>query len=245
MGFLAAIPVGASQLEVARRSLRGLLPAALIVTAGSVSSDFVYGAIALYGLAPFLQHPEVEAIFWLVNAALILFFAITTLRESKTSVPKLSSASGEELERPQDSKLRLANKRVAYLTGFSLSFTNPMMIAWWLLAARFLKDLGVAVELTGTMRIFFLLAGCLGIGSYLTLFAIVIFRRHHVLSPKHIRRITRGFGYVMILFAAYFIIRSIAMLVAPQSAGSTILGNLQTPSGSQSRTTATRVVFVI
>ncbi|MFI5202389.1 MAG: hypothetical protein ACHQNE_08375, partial [Candidatus Kapaibacterium sp.] len=47
LGFLAAIPIGASQLETARRSLNGFLASALIVVAGSVSSDYVYGAIAL------------------------------------------------------------------------------------------------------------------------------------------------------------------------------------------------------
>ncbi len=230
LGFVAAIPIGASQFEIARRSLGGLLVAALVVVAGSVSSDFIYGSIALYGLAPFLQKPEVEAVFWLVNAALILVFAIGMLRESKLTsgggklslMPKEVSEMTSQVLPPS----RLANRRLAYLTGFSLAFTNPMMIAWWLLAARFLKDIGVAVELTSTMRIFFLLAGCLGIASYLSIFAIVIYRRHKSLSPKHIRRVTRGFGYAMILFALYFVIRSVAMLISPGSSNNTLLGAL-------------------
>lgn len=225
MGFVAAIPVGASQFEVARRSLAGLLPPAILVVVGSVSSDLIYGAIALYGLAPFLQKPEVEAVFWLVNAGLILFFAIGAIRESKTSnPPKISMVPNEELA--VQPKTRLGNKRVSYVTGFSLAFTNPMMIAWWLLAARFLKDLGVAVNLTPTMRIFFLVAGCLGIGSYLSLFAIVIFRRHKSFTTKHLRKITLGFGYVMILFAVYFVIRSVSMFISPSSSNS-ILGSIE------------------
>ncbi len=227
MGFLAAIPIGASQFEVARRSLNGFLATAIIVVAGSVSSDFVYGAIALYGLAPFLQKPEVEAIFWLVNAALILVFAIGTLRESthtgKLTVKKNLQPAEGSLEpsslSEQESALgrKLSNRRLAYITGFSLAFTNPMMIAWWLLAARFLRDLGVINTLSNATRVVFLIAGCLGIGSYLTLFAVVIYRRHKSFSQKNASRVTRGFGIAMIFFAIYFVIRSIIMLKSPNS----------------------------
>jgi threonine/homoserine/homoserine lactone efflux protein len=226
LGFLAAIPIGASQIEVARRSLNGFLASALVVVGGSVSSDFVYGSIALYGLAPFLQKPEVEAIFWLVNAALILVFAIIMLRDSK---PADDGNSGfnlvvTESARPQQSKL--GNRRLAYFTGFSLAFTNPLMIAWWLLAAKFLKDVGISPDLTNTTRVIFLIAGCLGIGSYLLLLAVIIYRRHKLLSQKNVRRITKGFGIVMILFAIYFVIRSIIMLTSPESSNNNIIGSL-------------------
>lgn len=230
LGFVAAIPVGASQFEIARRSLGGFIASALFVVAGSVSSDFVYGSIALYGLAPFLQKPEVEAIFWLVNAALILVFAIAALRESKLNAAggkfSIMPKQGEETEAQAQPRSRLANSRLGYITGFSLAFTNPLMIAWWLLAARFLKDLGVAVPLTSTIRIFFLIAGCLGIASYLSTFAIVIYRRHKSFAPKHIRRVTQGFGYVMILLALYFVVRSVAMLISPGNSSSGLLGTL-------------------
>ena len=225
LGFLAAIPIGASQIEVARRSLNGFLVSALVVVAGSVSSDFVYGSIALYGLAPFLQKPIVEGIFWLVNAALIFLFAVIMLRDSKPAEDgKISfHLIAEESSSPQRSKLQ--NLRLAYFTGFSLAFTNPLMIAWWLLAAKFLKDIGIAPSLTNTSRIFFLLAGCLGIGSYLSLLGIIIYRRHKSFSPKHVRSITRWFGIVMILFAIYFVIRSVMILTSPEPSKNNIIGS--------------------
>ncbi len=225
LGFLAAIPIGASQIEVARRSLNGLLVSALFVVAGSASSDFVYGAIALYGLAPFLQQPNVEAVFGLINAALILFFAIGMLRESKRAISGTSPEISNAIE-PIARSSRLANLRIAYFTGFSLAFTNPLMIAWWLLAARFLKDVGVALELTNTTRIFFLIAGCLGIASYLSLFAIIIHRRHSSFSSKYTRKITRAFGIIMILFVIYFVVHSITILVSPESLKNNLLGSL-------------------
>jgi threonine/homoserine/homoserine lactone efflux protein len=228
LGFLAAIPIGASQIEVARRALNGLLAPALIVVAGSVSSDFVYGAIALYGLAPFLQQPKVEAIFWLINAALILYFATAMLRDHATAALRKNNQPQDSVQNENQaiSQPRLANRRIAYVTGFSLAFTNPLMIAWWLLAAKFLKDLGIEPELTNATRVVFLLAGCLGIGSYLSLFAGVIHRRHRSFSAKHTRSITRSFGVVMILFAIYFVIRSIATLVTSEPSKNSFLGSL-------------------
>ncbi len=225
LGFLAAIPIGASQIEVARRGLNGFLVSALVVVAGSVSSDFVYGTIALYGLAPFLQKPIVEAIFWLVNAALIFIFAIIMLRDSK---PTENGKSGLNLVAEESSsplRSKLGNLRLAYFTGFSLAFTNPLMIAWWLLAAKFLKDMGIAPPLTNTTRVVFLIAGCLGIGSYLSLLGITIYRRHKSFSPKHVRSITRWFAVAMIIFAIYFVVRSIIMFSLPETPQNNIIGS--------------------
>jgi threonine/homoserine/homoserine lactone efflux protein len=230
LGFLAAIPIGASQFEIARRSLGGFLAPALIVVAGSVSSDFVYGTIALYGLAPFLQKPEVEAIFWLVNAALILGFAIISLRESKAGLKANVGLSvtnvGIQDEISSAQSARLSNRRLAYFTGFSLAFTNPMMIAWWLLAAKFLKDIGISTGLTNTSRVFFLIAGCLGIGSYLSIFATIIYRRHRSFAPKQGRSVTKWFGIAMILLAIYFFIRAITILISPEASKNNFIGSL-------------------
>ncbi len=224
LGFLAAIPIGASQIEVAHRSLNGFLVSALVVVAGSASSDFVYGSIALYGLAPFLQKPIVEAIFWLVNAVLIFVFAIIMLREGKPAKNENVDFNVPDPPAAPPSP-KLANLRLAYFTGFSLAFTNPLMIAWWLLAAKFLKDIGIAPELTNTTRVIFLIAGCLGLGSYLSLFAVIIYRRHKLLSQKHVRSITRWFGIVMILFAIYFVIRSVIILTSPELSKNNIIGS--------------------
>ena len=57
LGFVTAIPIGGSQIEAAKRAIHGHLRAAWMVVLGSVSSDIMYGAIALFGVAPFLDVP--------------------------------------------------------------------------------------------------------------------------------------------------------------------------------------------
>ncbi len=219
MGFAAAIPVGASQLEVAKRSLKGFLLSALAVVAGSVSSDLVYGFIALFGLGALLQQPAVEAGFWLLNGLLTLVLGIITLRDairenasaSENLLPRtvaIDNSSQPTITEPL-AIARLRKPGVAYLTGFSLAFTNPMMIAWWLLAAQLLRGVHLAPPDTLATRILFLAAGALGIGSYLSIFALLVHRAHKTVSHQRSKKINSLFGVAMIALAIYFIIRSV------------------------------------
>ena len=63
LGVFSAIPIGATQIEIAKRSLNSHMRAAYMVAAGSVCSDVMYGFIALFGIAPFLKDKNVIAIF--------------------------------------------------------------------------------------------------------------------------------------------------------------------------------------
>ena len=75
MGFCAAVPVGATQIEIAKRSLNSHLRAAYMVALGSVSSDVMYGFIALFGVAPFLKEKIVVAVFGLVATIILWLLA--------------------------------------------------------------------------------------------------------------------------------------------------------------------------
>ncbi len=224
LGFLAAIPVGATQIEIARRSLAGFLRSAFAVALGSISSDLVYGSIAMFGLGTFFQNPEVEAIFWLINAVLTMILGIASLRESAEEeaeppltvnvldVPVESRSKKRRRLRTQPEYLK--KSRTAYVAGFSLAFTNPMMIAWWLLAARILKDVGLIHEFGLGIRAMFVLAGVLGIGSYLFLLATTTYRAHKSVSKKRTKKVTRYFGIAMIVLSIYFVVRAIQVITS-------------------------------
>ncbi len=53
MGYFTAIPIGATQIEIAKRSFSGLVKPALMIVLGSALSDTMYGFIAFFGIAPF------------------------------------------------------------------------------------------------------------------------------------------------------------------------------------------------
>ncbi len=79
IGFFTAIPIGATQVEIAKRSISGYFKEALMVVAGSVASDMIYGFIAMFGIAPFLKDEKVEAFFWFVGGTILIILGIFTL----------------------------------------------------------------------------------------------------------------------------------------------------------------------
>ena len=81
MGFLTAVPIGATQIEIAKRSLNNHLRAAYMVALGSVTSDMMYGAIALFGVVPFLKNRLVVAVFGLVATLILWLLAFFTFRD--------------------------------------------------------------------------------------------------------------------------------------------------------------------
>lgn len=194
MGFIAAIPIGATQLEIARRSLRGYYVSALMLVAGSVLSDSLYGVIAFFGIAPFLQDKGVIAMFRIVNAIILIGLGFWAFRESKVFSIE-DKLAGRVLSR----------RHLSFITGFLLAVTNPLMIFWWLTGARIIMDAGIIKQLSVTDIIIFLAAGSLGIGSYLTVLAFGVYKAKKFLSSRGIRKLTSVFAVILFLLAGYFI----------------------------------------
>ena len=197
MGFMTAIPVGATQVEIAKRSLEGYLLPAFMVVLGSVSSDVIYGAIAIFGIASFLQNPTVMLYFWLISAILLLVLGVLTIRDSR---------------RPTSARLGvtlLRGKRLSYITGFCLAATNPMMIVWWLFGLHVVKDLHLVDVSTWSVSMTFLLVGGLGLGSYLSLLMLSLHKTKQFISAKLQERIRFCLGFGLLALAGYFFVKSI------------------------------------
>lgn len=201
MGFAAAIPVGATQLEITRRSLNGFPSSAVMLVAGSVISDAMYGVIALFGIAPFLQSPNVTIIFGFVNAGILIVLGFWALAESR-----------KKIREDVKSKKILKKKNIAFITGFSLAVTNPIMIYWWLMGHRFLSDFNLIEWGKNPSTIVFLAAGSLGIGSYLILLTFGVYKIKKFFSLSTIRKITAYFGISLFLLAAYFLFKAVELL---------------------------------
>ncbi len=201
MGFLTAIPIGATQIEIAKRSLNNHKHAAYLVAAGSVSSDVMYGCIALFGVAPFLKEKIVVAVFGLVATVILWLLSYLTFKDAK-------KANMLELSHPT-----LKSKRLSYVTGFSLAVTNPMMIVWWLIGVKFIKALGLVAEFTPQISLIFLIVGGLGLASYLFTLSNILYWAKKFISNKIMQRVNYGLGVILILLSFYFLIDSIHILI--------------------------------
>lgn len=107
MGYFTAIPVGATQIEIAKRSFSNLTKAALMIVFGSAMSDTMYGFIAFFGIAPFLKSEVVMSVFWLGASAILFILGIYTLLNYKKT---FSISAQHDI---------IKNLKVSFITGLS------------------------------------------------------------------------------------------------------------------------------
>lgn len=193
MGFFAAVPVGASQLEIAKRALRGYVSSALMIAVGTTLSDAIYGVIAFFGIAPFLNEPLIIAIFRSVNSVILITLGIWAIYGSSAKVSK-NSLSLELLKK----------KNVSFFTGFSLALTNPMIMLWWLIGLHFFISMGIIEQNNIYYIIIFLITGVTGIASYHLVLTLSIYKSKKFFSDKGIRRLTAVLGWALIGLSVYF-----------------------------------------
>jgi threonine/homoserine/homoserine lactone efflux protein len=194
MGYIAAIPIGATQIEIAKRMINGYTFSAVMIVAGAVTSDFTYGILAMFGIAPFLQSAQVVACFSIANSIILIVLGILTLRQSKA---KQSDK--------QETKDFLLKKRTSYVAGLMLAVANPLIIYWWLLGSRFLGGI-YGIEQYNTSDIFlYLLSGTLGIASYPLSMLFGIHKTKKFFSQKTVMKTTFVFGIALFILAAYFL----------------------------------------
>ncbi len=200
MGFLSAIPIGATQIEIAKRSLNNHRRAAYMVALGSVSSDLMYGFIAMFGVAPFLEDKFVVAIFGLVATVILWVLAYFTFRDgAKANINGLTHRA-------------LKSKRISYVIGFSLAVTNPMMIVWWLIGEKFIRELGLVPVFTTHTILMFLFAGGFGLFSYLFTLTNILHWTKKLISNEMMKKVNYALGVVLIVLSFYFLLSSIHRL---------------------------------
>ena len=193
LGFLAAIPVGGSQIEMAKRVISGNGGAAAMVILGSVSSDIVYGVIAVFGIAPFMELPLVLAVFNAAGAVILWILAMVTIRQSR-------QPSGIDLNHSS-----LRSGRLAYVTGFSLAVSNPPIMLAWLLGLTLAKQFGLASPFPFWSKVLYIAGGAIGLGSHLGILGVFMHRVKHFIPVHKLGRVYYWLGITLAVLSLYFI----------------------------------------
>ena len=166
-------------------------------SSGSVSSDVMYGAVALFGIAPLLDTPWVLASLSAAGAVILWVLAFLTFRASR---------------RPQElgaANSPLASGRWAYLTGFSLAVSNPQMMVSWLLAVALAKHVGLASPFPVSAKVLFIGGGAAGLGGYLTVLGAVVYRLKHFVPLTAIGRVYVWLAFTLLALSALFVIGAV------------------------------------
>jgi threonine/homoserine/homoserine lactone efflux protein len=202
LGLLAAVPVGACQIEVVKRAMAGHVRPSLMVAAGAALSDSIYGVVALFGIAPFLEVPRVLAAFSAAGAIILWGLAWRTWQESRHP-------------HAPDMQRTLSSHRWALATGFFLAVSNPPLVFTWLLGIAVAKRIGLVPVLTHASKLYFVAGGVLGLGGYLVLMSLVTHRIRHFLSLDALRRVYRWLAVTLVVLSFYFVHGLVAYLTRP------------------------------
>ncbi len=200
MGFISAIPVGASQIEIAKRVLNHFSKAAIALVLGSMTADLAYGLIAFFGVVPVFKIPMVAAVFKAVNVVILAFCAVQSFRE------------GIQQKYNDEKQPYMGSKRRSFTLGFALSAVNFPILFWWLIARTITADAGIDPSASFPRTMIFLGAGILGLMSYLFLLIAIIRKTRHLISKQLMRRINILSGFLLACGALYFVISFISLL---------------------------------
>jgi len=198
--FVLAIPIGAIQIEIARRAFNGFIKSAFAIIFGSMAADFFYGIVALLGVFQFLTNPQIRPYFWLGGAFLLGLLGYFSIRN---------------YYRPHGKRLKghlLFKKRYSLVTGFLVALSNPLMIIGWLTGAEMANRLGIMYATTYESLLIFIIFGTLGVGAYQALIALILFRLRHFLSERTIGFTSLIFGFILVGLGIYFFIEAILVL---------------------------------
>jgi threonine/homoserine/homoserine lactone efflux protein len=181
---------------MAKRAIAGHMRAARMVVLGSVSSDIIYGSIALFGLAPFMEVPWVLGAFNALGVIILWILSFLTFKESKKPHEVLLETG------------TLKSKKWAFFSGFSLAFSNPPMILTWLLGVALAKRAGLADHFDTSAKLLFLTGGALGLGAYLLSLSFILHRIKHFIPRQSIGKIYHWLGIILFLLSFLFIYSS-------------------------------------
>ncbi len=201
LGLISAIPVGAVQIEVARRAVHGHLKSAMVVVLGAVLVDAFYGGVALFGILPVLRERHTMALFWLFGSLFLVYLAFVLFNQG---------TSEHHFNR---GKKTLRKKNVSFFTGLGLSLMNPMMIFWWLLGERIFVELSLVEEFTPSRSIEFIVLAASGMFTYATSLAVGLYWLKRFIPQRTLMRFTLASAVVVLLFACYLFVKSLITLL--------------------------------
>lgn len=198
VGFLIAIPIGAVQIEVAKRAINNNLKSAYMVALGSVCSDIIYGMIASFSITSFLDDGKVKATLLFVSGILLAILSFLAFRDIIKKNIALSQFSHKA-------------HHISIITGFTMSFTNPLMIVFWIVYVQFAYDVGIIPYYNTVYLLAFVLFSGMGLFGYLVLIAKILNRARKSLNPALVNKINIALAFILAGFSIYFLVRSIQL----------------------------------
>lgn len=154
MGIAFAAPPGAVTAETFRRGVRGGFGNAFGVQLGSLIGDATYAILALGGLATLAQNHTFEITLGAFGAMFLMYLAWTSFQSARVvELPVVAKPLGGEGEWGRE--FSGLHHKDSFLSGLTLSLTNPWAIAFWLSLGGGLASLGLTGASALQIALFF------------------------------------------------------------------------------------------
>lgn len=150
MGFISALPVGSSALEIARRGVCYGFWAAFLVGLGTLTSDIIYATLAYLGVSKIiLENAAIKDISGGIAAAILAGLGVYILLETR----KIYNQDMQKYEKDEFQP---------YFTGLLMTIFNPFVLVFW--AGVFALTLrSPLIAEIGSLEILFLVFAMAGI----------------------------------------------------------------------------------
>jgi threonine/homoserine/homoserine lactone efflux protein len=193
LGAISMIPVGAVQLQVIKKSLHGHLRAAIMTSLGSVTSDFIFGLLILYGFGKFMMERNFQIVLYSLGIVVLSVILWKMYQERHRLV--------------HQDKTPKYHGRISFLSGFSMAVTNPGMVIWWIIGYHFFLDLHLFENVTAAIRAVFLVSACLGLGGYLIGISFIVYRLKKSFSENLLYRANMFIIALLLYLILYFVFK--------------------------------------
>ncbi len=200
LGAVSMIPVGAVQIQVIKKALRGHLKAAITTALGSGTSDLLYGVFALFGFGKFIGQRNWQIGLYSAGVVILVCVLIKMYRDRN------KIAIEENLPAPK------YHGRLSYVSGFSIAITNPGMLVFWVFGYHFLYDRHMFDEFTAGLKLIFLISTCVGLTGYLVFVALAVSRLKKSFSERTMKRVNMCIFLVLSALVVYFIFKLVCVI---------------------------------
>lgn len=216
LGLSAAVPIGPVNLAIMRRGIDGGFTPACLVGLGAVTIDVIYSIGFTLGFAS-LAGSGILGPLGFVGAGVLIVLGVMSVADAfrpLTEAPPAPAPACDSADLAEGAACPvptaeapgvLAGRFGAYLTGFSMTATNPMTLAFWASVgastSRFdLSTVGARLALT--------LGVAAGALLWVITFATILHYTRHRLSPRIRRGLTLAGGAGMVFYGLRLITQS-------------------------------------
>jgi L-lysine exporter family protein LysE/ArgO len=183
LGWGAAIPIGAINLEIIRRNLRFGSKIGLSFGMGACCADITYLALLSYGVLHFLTSPILLKIIGVVGSLILIWFGWIALRQQSEMSDNRQGITGTG---------NSATKNIR--DGFLLTLINPFTIIFWSSAS-----MTIAANADATNSPLYAGLGLLiGVLSWILTLNTFLHLTRHRISKQIMHRINVAGGLILI-----------------------------------------------